>query len=342
MAIPNRFLRPVSSELRYLDFCQRAFCKAHKQRCMVNSPHPLLLLNSQARRVYDACDQMTSRPSPLVLGNADRRVELSGFVLTETFRPPGLELPTHFHENTNIALTLDGTFAETIRGRAQQVDPSGIVLRPAGEKHSNQYGRVGSRSLIIEVMPQRLAMISEVTSILDCAAYFKGESSASFGLRIYREFKSMDCLAPLSIEALVLEMLVEITREDSRLERDQSRWLRMAGDLVHDQFSQTLSLSNIAEVVGVHPAHLAKMFRRHYGCTIGEYIRILRLDYAAKLLARPDKTLSDIALAAGFYDQSHFAHLFRLRFGVTPGGSRAGLRRKQLPVVPRKQDTLPG
>jgi AraC family transcriptional regulator len=283
---------------------------------------------------------MTSRPSPLVLGKADRRVELSGFVLTETFRPPGLELPTHFHENTNIALTLEGTFFETIRGRAQEVDPSGMVLRPAGEKHSNQYGRVGSRSLIIEVMPQRLATISEVTSILDCAAYFKGGSSANFGLRIYREFKRMDCVAPLAIEALVLEMLVEITR-GSRLEPNQPRWLRMARDLVHDQFSESLSLSNIAEVVGVHPVHLAKMFRRHYGCTVGEYIRMLRLNHAAKLLAQPDKTLSAIALAAGFYDQSHFAHLFKLQFGVTPGGFRAGLRRKQLPVVPKKQDTLP-
>lgn len=76
--------------------------------------------------------------------------------------------------------------------------------------------------------------------------------------------------------------------------------------------SQTLSLSNVAEVVGVHPTHLAKMFRRHYGCTIGEYIRMLRLDYAAKLLAQPNKTLSAIALVAGFYDQSHFAHFFKL------------------------------
>jgi AraC family transcriptional regulator len=281
--------------------------------------------------------QMNSRPSPLVLGKADRRVELSGFVLTETFRPPGLVLPPHFHENANIALTLEGTFFETIGEHAQEVGPSGVVLRPAGEKHFNRYGRGGSRSLVIEVKPQRLALISEVTSILDCAAYFKGGSLASFGLRIYREFQIMDCVAPLSIEAFVLEMLVETTRDASRLERDQPRWLRVARELVHDEFSQTLSLSNVAEVVGVHPAHLAKMFRRHYGCTIGEYIRMLRLDYAAKLLAQPNKTLSAIALGAGFYDQSHFARLFKLRFGITPGDFQAGLRRKQLPVSPKKQ-----
>jgi AraC family transcriptional regulator len=212
-----------------------------------------------------------------------------------------------------------------------------VVLRPAGEKHSNRYGRGGSRSLIIEVKPERLAMISEVTSILDCAAFFTGGSLASFGLRIYREFTIMDCVAPLSIEALVLEMLVETTREAARLERDQPRWLRVARDLVHDEFSQTLSLSSVAEVVGVHPAHLAKMFRRHYGCTVGGIHSNVAVGLCRKALAQPNKTLSAIALGAGFYDQSHFARLFKLRFGITPGDFQAGLRRKQLPVSPKKQ-----
>jgi AraC family transcriptional regulator len=172
-------------------------------------------------------------------------------------------------------------------------------------------------------------MISEVTSVLDSPACFKGGSPASFGLRIYREFKAMDGVAGLWIESLVLEMLVEITRKPSRLEHVQPPWLRAARDLIHDQFSETLSLTSVAEAVGVHVAHLAKMFRRHYGCTVGEYLRALRLDYAARLLAQSDETLSTIALLAGFYDQSHFARLFKLRFGVTPRRFRADLKKNK-------------
>jgi AraC-like DNA-binding protein len=252
-----------------------------------------------------------------------------------------LVLPSHYHEHANIALTLEGDFIETIGTHACEMAPSCVILRPSGEKHSNRYGTNASRSLIIEVKPQQLAMISEVTSVLDSPAYFKGGSPANFGLRIHREFKAMDCVAPLSIEALVLEMLVEMTRETSRRERVQPPWLRVARDLLHDQFSQTLSLSNVAEVVGVHAAHLAKMFRRHYACTVGEYLRTLRLDHAAKLLAHSDKTLSTVALLAGFYDQSHFARLFKQRFGVTPRGFRSDLRRKQLPITAKKQAAAP-
>jgi len=155
-----------------------------------------------------------------------------------------------------------------------------------------------------------------------------------------REFRALDAVGPLSIEALTLEMLVQATRLDVMRDRNPPRWLQQGREVIHEQFLESLSLSSVAELVGVHPAHLAKMFRRHYGCTLGDYVRRLRLDYAAQLLARSEKTLSAIAVAAGFYDQSHFAHLFKLRFGVTPGVFRAGLRTRRTPI-PVKYKDLP-
>jgi AraC family transcriptional regulator len=82
-------------------------------------------------------------------------------------------------------------------------------------------------------------------------------------------------------------------------------------------------LSAIAEAAGLHPSHLAKMFRRYCHCTVSEYILRLRLQYAAAELSRTDKTLSEIALAAGFYDQSHLTHAFKLQYGLTPSAYRA-------------------
>ena len=146
----------------------------------------------------------------------------------------------------------------------------------------------------------------------------------------------LDAVAPLAIQALTLEMLVQATRLDSRIERNPPQWLRQARELIHEQFAGSLSLSSVAEIVGVHAAHLAKMFRKHYGCSVGDYVRRLRLDHCAQLLTQSEKTLSTIALAAGFYDQSHFAHLFKLRFGVTPGAFRTSLKGRQAPIRAKK------
>jgi AraC family transcriptional regulator len=284
---------------------------------------------------------MSSGPSPIILSNQDRRVEVHGLVLTETFRPPGLVLPPHFHEHANIALAIEGFFTETVGRAPYDVRPSSVIFRPAGEKHSNRYGKTAARCLIIEVGPQRLTEIRQATRILDRASYVEGGPITGLALRILREFRSLDAVGPLSIEALTLEMLVQGTRLEIMRDRNPPRWLEQAREAIHEQFLESPSLSSIAELVAVHAAHLAKMFRRHYGCTVGDYVRMQRLDYSVKLLAQFDKSLSTIALVAGFYDQSHFTHLFKLRFGITPGDFRADLRRRQVSSALKRQGAPP-
>jgi len=74
--------------------------------------------------------------------------------------------------------------------------------------------------------------------------------------------------------------------------------------------------------VGIHPVHLAREFRRHYQCTIGEYVRRLKVEYACLQISVSEASLHQIALAAGFFDQSHFARTFKQIMGVTPGNYR--------------------
>jgi quercetin dioxygenase-like cupin family protein len=99
---------------------------------------------------------MNSGPSPLILSNRDWRVEVHGLVLTETFRRPGLVLPLHFHERTNTALTIEGFFTETVGKEPYDVNPSSVIFRPAGEKHSNRCGKTAARCLIANPRPRLL------------------------------------------------------------------------------------------------------------------------------------------------------------------------------------------
>jgi AraC family transcriptional regulator len=82
----------------------------------------------------------------------------------------------------------------------------------------------------------------------------------------------------------------------------------------------------LAVGVGVHPVTLARAFRRAFGCTIGEYLRRLRIERAAEQLATGTQPLAEIALAAGFADQSHFSNVFRRRVGMSPSAYRREVR----------------
>ena len=85
-------------------------------------------------------------------------------------------------------------------------------------------------------------------------------------------------------------------------------------------------MRELGRAVGIHPVHVARVFRAHRGMSPASYARELRLSWAAQRLADSDASVCDIAAQAGFADQSHFVRAFRRRTGMTP--SRYRLDRK--------------
>src|SRR5262249_52461237 len=93
-----------------------------------------------------------------------------------------------------------------------------------------------------------------------------------------------------------------------------------------EHFVDSPSLSEVARAAEVHPVHLARTFRRHYRCTVGEYLRQLRVTFACRQLTQGSRPLVEIALAAGFSDQSQFSRTFKRAMGLTPAAFRAATR----------------
>ena len=112
---------------------------------------------------------------------------------------------------------------------------------------------------------------------------------------------------------------------DLRLTGGVPHWLTDARDYLHDP-GEARSLSEVAVAVGVHPATLARGFRKAYGCSVGAYLRRLRVARAARQLADTDAPLAEIALSAGFSDQSHFSNVFRRETGLSPSAFRRAVR----------------
>jgi AraC family transcriptional regulator len=144
---------------------------------------------------------------------------------------------------------------------------------------------------------------------------------SALGRRLAVELQAREAGWGLAVEGLVLQLIATTGRAAASAAR--LPWLRRARDLLHEGVPDVPgSLTELAAAVGVHPAHLARCFRREYGQTVGEYARALRLEWAAEQLALDGASLAEIALRAGFADQSHFTRAFRRHAGVTPGRYR--------------------
>ena len=96
------------------------------------------------------------------------------------------------------------------------------------------------------------------------------------------------------------------------------RWLRRARDLLHERCGSALRMGAIAGDVGIHPVHLSRSFRLHFGVTMRAYLRDLRVRRACDELRRTEHSLSRIALSMGFADHAHFTRTFKVVRGLTP------------------------
>jgi len=253
-------------------------------------------------------------PSPLqsgvFFGKTVQHRLVAGLTFTENSYAPGLKLPAHAHEHAYFCLVLDGSYTEVVNGRARTCSPCSLLYHPPRELHSDTFHRKGGRCLSVELDQLWLERARQQSTAFGGPAEFPGSRLRPLAVRLCHELRIMDSASPLSIEGLFLEILAEASRwQFSTSSRSLPRWAETAREMLHDRFAERLSLTAIAQSVGVHPMHLAREFRRHYGCSVGEYVRKLRIDFACIELVRTRAALIEIALSCGFFDQSHFTRV---------------------------------
>lgn len=247
--------------------------------------------------------------------------------LTETLCPPSLEAPRHSHELFQFCLIIEGGFSEKCGQKTRECAPLTLITHPPDELHANRYYSSGAHCFVVEIEHQWLSRAREYSLVLDRSAEFNQGVSVWLAKRLYNEFYRADGASGLAMEGLTLELMAEVSRRQvTTPESALPRWLEQAREFLHAHFSDEMTLESIARTVRTHPVHLARVFRRHYGCTVGEYVRRLRVEAACRELSSTDAPLPQIALAAGFYDQSHFSRTFKKIVGLTPTAYRASFR----------------
>ena len=265
---------------------------------------------------------------PVTMGSPSfRSLRLDGFDIVEAWFVPGDELARHAHERACVGVMLAGSFDLRIDGGCRHCPPSTVFTEPAGETHSNHIGCGGARVVVVQPDPARPELLRPFAPFLGRTSHRQHAGIAARAARLAAELDAGDDLASLAAEGVVLEMLVTLARVSTAEIRRAPTWLLRAQELLHARFADPPRTAEIAGEVAVHPAHLARAFRRCFGVSVGTYVRRLRLEWAAGELAGSERPLAGVALAAGFADQSHFTRAFKRYSGLTPSMYRRTRRR---------------
>ena len=247
--------------------------------------------------------------------------DVGPFEFTAAYFPPEAVLDCHEHDRTVVAITLAGTIESRIGSRSLLGRRDDVWTEPAGDRHSNRVGPEGAHVLVIQPDPTRQDLLRPCLTLLDGVHQFRCGEMAHLARCALPELRHGEELDELMLEGLALQIFSTGTRRVSRSGHEAVP-LERALEIVHDRFREKLTVREVAAAAGLHPAYLARAFKKRTGVTVGHYIRRLRLDWAARQLRTTEEPIGLIALRARFADQSHFTRAFRLYTGVTPGKYR--------------------
>lgn len=94
-----------------------------------------------------------------------------------------------------------------------------------------------------------------------------------------------------------------------------------ARDIIQDRFDEDISLTELAQMAGLSPFHLVRVFEKQFGVSPHAYLTQTRVERARRSLIGTTR-IADIAADCGFSDQAHLTRLFKKQLGVTPAKYR--------------------
>lgn len=262
-----------------------------------------------------------------------RASALPGLVLS-TARFADFRFEPHYHLDFHIALVADGVQRQSFQGGSRLLTPGAIQLMPAGEVHDGIAAEDGSYTLqTFRLAPSLLASVenevtgrqhfpSQATVVLEDRA-LAGELLA-LHTRMARAGAE-----PLQGETQVMELFEALFARirhpapqviAGRLTHPQLQRVR---DFMEAHLADKIALEDLAALVDLDRFRFLKQFKRAVGMTPHAWLLRLRLETALKLMhQRAGISMTEVAYAVGFFDQSHFTRAFRSAYGTTPARFR--------------------
>ncbi len=256
-------------------------------------------------------------------GSPLRLRDVGGIRVSTTAYRGSSVLPLHEHGHAYLCLVAEGSYRQRCAGHDDDCQRGLLLVHPEGHRHTNCFHPHGARSLDLFLGPKWMDNSGISWLLSDYRALHLPDSQV-FMTRLDRELAAIDSAADLALQSTVLELLAQVLRLDDGTSRPS--WMTHVLERLRDQPQSTPSLAELAALARVHPAHLARTFKRVQGLPIGEYQRRLRINLACQALRDPSRPIAGIAEAFGFTDQSHFARVFRRLTGQTPSGYRRSVQ----------------
>jgi AraC-like DNA-binding protein len=112
------------------------------------------------------------------------------------------------------------------------------------------------------------------------------------------------------------------------LDQDAPRIIQKVMSYILENFKDTVSLSEAAEISGMSESSFSRFFKKNSGNNFVDYVRKLRISHACKVLSETSIPVTEVCFEVGYNNISNFNRHFLAEKGITPSKYRKTSARK--------------
>lgn len=245
------------------------------------------------------------------------------------------EVPERTRPDHEINIPISGNFTtskHTAGGscRSDRANAGNICIVPAGQPIAVRW-REEVEGVTLSISPSLLACAASADdrrTQVEIVETYGAEDHLirQIGLALLAETLTSEPVGRLYAESLAQTLALHLVRHYSVSRRATEMFLgglsgynlRRAKEFINEHLEQDLTLTGIADAVGLSQFHFARAFKLATNLTPHQYLTGRRVELAKHLLRESDLPLVEVSARAGFKSQSHFTTLFRRFTGTTP------------------------
>ena len=251
----------------------------------------------------------------IYLGNTKKIFNnTKGIAVVETEYQKKVYEGWHSHNNAHITLFLKGGTTEKRKNFSETVGPGSLLFYHSEELHLNQNTLFPSKNINIEIEENLLKELQLSEATIEKS--IQNTTLTKFIiLKIFKESLVADTFSGDTITMLFSQL-----SNTSHLERFEKSpfWVKSLNELLNDCWNENPNLQDLSQILNLNPITISKHFPKYFGCTLGEYMRRIKINRSLSLIQSKNTNLTEISFQCGFSDQSHFIRTFKNQTGFLP------------------------
>ena len=251
--------------------------------------------------------------------------EIENVAVTKEKRDRTYNMPSgHYHDHYEIYYLKKGNVRYFINESVYDVNEGDVVLIPPHVIHKTASLLDKGAERILISFTNKFIVYPRNDKIFSCfdVSYFKNAQIGEIVEKAADEFFNRDCYSDEMIAGYIREIIVKLNRlSGEKIHHDVSWSNSVLQDAVHficENYDKELTLSGIAKMFAMSESHFSRQFKVYTGFGVAEYISIVRIKNAEKLLVNTNLPVTEIAQNCGFNSSSYFAAVFKKMRGKTP------------------------